>query len=454
MVLRDEIDRSEEGLFEPAPQDLEKGPEIEGFNLTRLVYEGVEGEKHNTLTTSRVNLISPKKAYFQCHQAFQKWLYLDPPDREAIDVALAAAIDRNVPGDPAWFFIIAPSGGMKTELLRSLGGYGRVYTLSSLTPKTFISGKLFKDPETGKPKIRGLLPRIDGRVLVIKDFTVILSMRDVERYEIFGQLRDIHDGKHEKAFGNIDFTVRVNSKIGLIAGVTPAIDMHQKMATMLGERFLKIRQNPHHRKTAERAHENLGKEEEMREQLKNAASALLNNLDFEKIPALTGEQSAQIIRMAGYVSLMRAWVFCKYYQGRIVDLDIPNPEVPTRAAKQLGKLAQSLALVRGHDTVTVEDMNTVRRVARDTALPKRQRLVNAITKHEIPQFTHTDLAGFSKMHENTVNNECQKMVALGILEAKIIREVTLYKFTKSFKNLAESVRPRNLHGTNSGRAGS
>lgn len=50
---------------------------------------------------------------------FRKWLFIGADD-EVIDVIMACAIDRKLSGDPLWLFLISPSGGTKTEIVRSL----------------------------------------------------------------------------------------------------------------------------------------------------------------------------------------------------------------------------------------------------------------------------------------------------------------------------------------------
>jgi len=66
-----------------------------------------------------------------------KWLYLE--DTQAIDIIMATAISICLPGDPVWLFLVGPAGSWKTELLRSFKGE-YIYSISTLTPQTFISG--------------------------------------------------------------------------------------------------------------------------------------------------------------------------------------------------------------------------------------------------------------------------------------------------------------------------
>ena len=123
-----------------------------------------------------------------------RWLYLE--DDRFIEVGLASIIAHRFGGDPVWLFLIAPSGSAKTEFLRALTG-DRVHHLSGLTPNTLVSG--LNQPGKKDPS---LLPVIDGKVLIIKDFTAILSENRKVCSQIFGQLRDIYDGSTAKAFGS------------------------------------------------------------------------------------------------------------------------------------------------------------------------------------------------------------------------------------------------------------
>ncbi|GAG47595.1 unnamed protein product, partial [marine sediment metagenome] len=72
------------------------------------------------------------------------------------------------------------------------------------------------------------------------DFTTILNMHHDNRDEIFGILRDAYDGSITKHFGN-GIVRRYKSTFGIIAGVTPAIELYTEEHTALGERFLRYK---------------------------------------------------------------------------------------------------------------------------------------------------------------------------------------------------------------------
>ena len=62
--------------------------------------------------------------------------------------------------------------------------------------------------------------RTKARVVAFKDLTTVLSMHHEARSQIISQLREVADGRTEKAFGN-GLYLEWEGKLGLVAGVTP-----------------------------------------------------------------------------------------------------------------------------------------------------------------------------------------------------------------------------------------
>ena len=122
----------------------------------------------------------------------------------------------------------------------------------------------------------GILQDLNGKVLVIKDFKAVLSMPEIVRSEIYGQLRAIYDGYYEKGFGTLPEPIRVKATLGLIACVTPVIDKYTKAHSALGERFLKLRIRTDVDKASKRAYENAEKARLMRHELSLATAGSRN----------------------------------------------------------------------------------------------------------------------------------------------------------------------------------
>jgi len=315
------------------------------------------------------------------YEVNKKWLCFETPfgaeDLEILDVIYALALDRKLEGDPVWLHFVAASGGTKTELIRSLKNWD-VEMIDRLTEHTLVTGKTVKDEKTGKVRpIKGLLARLDGKILLIKDFTVILNMDQLARYEIFSQFRSAYDGCYSSAYGTLDEPIRLDIYFGLITGVTPVIDMHQNLAVMLGERFLKLRHEIDRVKATIKAMKNQGKEKEMRKELSTKTSQFFKSLNVEpkEVPS---EIEDALVYLANFVAQMRQPVVTSaiWKLGADMGGDFETtPEYATRLVKQLKKLLMMLAIVRDKPKVDWEDYWTVMRVAFDTCPQNRLAVV-------------------------------------------------------------------------------
>ena len=316
-------------------------------------------------TTSICNVdILRKVTLLEVKQIFEKWLYLE--DKNLVDVELATIVANRLETEPAWLLITGPSGTAKTETLRALDT-PETYQISTLTGQTLVSGfrKKGKDPS--------LLPHLDGKTLIVKDFTSVLSLHREERSKIFADLRDSYDGTFAKGFGNEAEVARYKSKFGLLGGVTPEIDRFHSVTNTLGERFLKYRPILVSRKNAiERARSNRGKEKTMREELKSAAAGFLNNFDEKRDITISDDMQQKIENLIEWMAILRTAVSRDGYTDEISYL--PEIEVGTRLIKQMMSLGVSLAMIRDKTELTEDEFMILAKIARDTLPSKRMRL--------------------------------------------------------------------------------
>jgi len=377
---------------------------------------------------------------------YRKWLYLE--ETEDIEITVAALLDRVIPGDPIWLQYIAPSGDKKTEILRSFSDYEKAYTIDTITNKTLVSGLTKRNKDTGELEpAAGLLPQMNGKVLVIKDFSTTLSKSEEYRTELYGQLRNIYDGHFEAGFGTLPQKISMPSNIGLIAAATPVIDRYTRMENSLGTRFLKVRSNTDPIKATKQALKNAENAEKMRYQLRGAVEYFTKSLKsrgvFEEsnIPRLTQKQQDFIIQLALYVAQMRASVWAKFDSyGNIQTLESIDVEKPTRVAKQLMKTAQLLAIIRGHVKIEDTEIKTLQRLAKDTCEPTRQAIINAFWDRGKfdGSLSINDIDGITKekgkrIHYRTASNELEIMETLGIVDSVGNK---IFKMTEEFKKTA------------------
>lgn len=363
-----------------------------------------------------------------------KWLYIE--DTEVIDIIFAFTLSEDLKGDPLWLFLIAPPGGAKTEILRGIYG-PRYYHLSDLTSKTFVSGLMLGKGENRK-KIQDLLPQLDKKILIFKDFTTILEKNKDERAEIFAQLREIYDGSFAKKFGTLDHKVEYHARFGLIAGVTPIIDRYWKLMQQLGERFLKYRWQEDADKTTRRAEAIEGKEKEMRAEITYAVQSFLKRLPV-KNPELPKELVEPIILSAKFLALARTPVQIQHGAGDFFHDYIPTPERPTRLVKQLKKLSKALAVVRGRDIVTEEDVKTTIKVALSTCPQDRLEVLRAVEKKQGKSLYGTTAGEIRKdvnIPETSIRHICEQLTLLELLQySKVSKDSGGYQSTITYYSL-------------------
>lgn len=304
-----------------------------------------------------------------CH----KWLYIE--NDEYIDVSFGVVFANRLDVKPVWFYLVAPPGGGKTEIVQSFEGHSTIYALTTLTSKTLMSGKI---PEPGEKEKNdpSLLPKLDGKILVIKDFTSILSLRSDEIREIFGQLRDAFDGSSRAVYGTGKDTM-YKSKFGIIAAVTNVIDKHRTSHSILGERFLtyrlpKLSETEIEKRTEMAAENKSAKIQET--EIKKAAHAVL---DLKSEPAgISKELRKELGEIAQFVAVARAGIGRDRNTKEIEAL--PAPEVPTRLVKQFVSLAQGIAMARQRGEVTADEVGLVGKVALGSVPPMRLEILRCL----------------------------------------------------------------------------
>ena len=341
---------------------------------------------------------------------FRKWLELGETDY--IEVILATVLSNEIPGDPVWIFVVGPPGASKTEVLRSFTGLGdRIYSTSKLTPQSLISGK---QTEKYDPS---LLPKLDGKTLIIKDFTSILGMRSEAREIIFSDLRGAYDGYLDKDFGNIGHK-GYESHFSLIANVTPVIDKYTSVQQTLGERFLKIRlKEVEMDAKIAKALDNEDKQEEMRKELTEAVRKFYEQKFEIDMVGFPDRVKVKVVQLAKLVAICRTSVSRDPYRQNTLTY-LPEFEVGTRIGIQLKKLARSLACIRGRKEVGEDEVEVLRRVSQDTLPKKTKVLLDFLHGHSDEWLTTAEITQKTRIEYQTCRFSLQDLQVLGLLETR------------------------------------
>lgn len=298
---------------------------------------------------------------------FNKWMLI--PDQGILKFIAAFYAANKLSRRALWAIIIAPSGGGKTELLNSLLDLPDIYEISLLTPNTFLSGM-------PGAKDSSLLPKLNDKIMLFKDWTSILSLQRDTKSEIMSQFREIWDGRMTKEFGN-GRSRNWSGKVSLLAASTQAVDMNQQQFTHLGERFINYRLlMPDRKEAALKSLNNDADQELMHLELKNAMYSFMKGIDFEnlkELPQLDEQVKSELVNLANFCTMARSGVIRDFGFRKEV-IFVPTAEMPTRIAQQLNVLGSGLTIINKGKDLSEKDINILYKSALDS-IPQTNRMV-------------------------------------------------------------------------------
>jgi hypothetical protein len=345
---------------------------------------------------------------------FRKWLGNDY-DLDVLHVVLAVAAGNQLDGDPAWLLVVAGSGSAKTETLMPLETIGATVVSSIASEGALLSATSKR--ETTDAATGGLLRSVGERgVLVIKDFTTILSQNRDTRATVLAALREVFDGRWTRNVGTDGGqTLEWAGRLVVVGAVTTAWDQAHAVVSEMGDRFVLVRFDTtrHRAQSSRRALGNTGNEVAMRRELGNAVKAAVT-VDPTADLSLKETETAALILVADTVTLARTAVI-RDSQGNVMDAHAP--EMPTRFAKQLAQVA------RGAIAIGLPREDALRlalRVARDSLPPLRRMLLVDLAAH--PASLVADVRKRLNKPRTTVDRELQ---ALHMLNVVTLDEVNL-----------------------------
>lgn len=322
------------------------------------------------------------KALYRHHYYFS--------DDAVIDLVLGVVAGNHFDSDPIWMHLISPPSGGKTELLYSIFDCEDTYFLSDFTAAALISG--YKDPPQDTPPAEksdsapsadattddsdddySLLPHLDGKVVVTKDFSLIHDKPSETRAQILSILRDVYDGYASRALGN-SVPKGFHARFNYLTGMTPDIEKSWSLNT-LGERFLMYRISiDDRREHARRSLRNANKSQGIRTELQRAVKEFIGRVpDFT--PEFDAAMENRILDLADLLSTCRTYVHRERNDALVC---LPRAELASRVAKQLLRVGQSVALVRGKPSITEHEFEIMKRIALDSLPTNRRQLLASL----------------------------------------------------------------------------
>ena len=220
-----------------------------------------------------------------------------------------------------------------------------------------------------------LLPTLDGKLLIWKDFTALMDNRRVLVDKTFGEMRDVYDQYCSKASGKTGFR-EYKVRFGMIACVTDAIDHFAEEHQQLGQRFLAIRINRKIQTHSERVEnlspivDSMGQKRKWQTELKTIVQTEVDKIIGicveQPRPKFSREIHYQLRVMADLLALART---------------VPNaetatrPEIASRIVQQLINMGHAHTIADGRNEWGDAELELIRRVLQDSLSLVRQRLL-------------------------------------------------------------------------------
>lgn len=336
-------------------------------------------------------------------------------DDSVIDLVLGVVAGNHLDSDPIWLHLISPPSGGKTELLFSIKNCPEVYFMSDLTAASLISGyksppKSTKEGETEADKDHSKLPLLNGKVVVTKDFTVICDKPAESRSQILSMLRDVYDGYSSRLLGNMD-SKGFHARFNYLTGMTPDIEKAWNLNT-LGERFLMYRLSIKDRKEHARwSLLNANRTSTIREEIQTAVQRFMASLPRGQSPTVPDYVIDRILHLANILAVGRSYVHRDRNDQFIC---LPQTELAGRVAKQLLRIGQSVAVVRGKPAVTSAEIPIMRRVALDSLPSNRRELLALLwANRNIGRGWELFSAAIPRLSKSTIKRELENLAYLG-----------------------------------------
>lgn len=326
----------------------------------------------------------PITSFYDLVSVFQEVLYFTESMVQALAVCLATNISVRIAGELIWLYLHGPASSGKSTICEAISA--DLNSAEAISKFTGVHSG-YKSGKKGKKKDVSLLHAVNGKTMIIKDWTSVLSMPPTMLENIYGELRDVYDGSSKTHYRHGVNNNYKNIVFSIIAGVTDEILRHNH--AHLGERFIMV----------DLSDDSHGSRKHVRSALVNINAALLNSFPKRRQPTADGapnkippDRMERVKRATiGFLDHLHEQIthcdpphvsddailrisemarFIARVRGRVVrDKDViykPRAEVAIRLSSQLLKLGVCLCVVFNKKELDDDIMDLVGKVASDT----------------------------------------------------------------------------------------
>lgn len=349
------------------------------------------------------------------------------PVMEACMANICALLLSDLSNCPA-LVLVGPASSSKTTALEMFQA-SFVYESDSFTPKSFVShaSNVERDKLTGEVD---LLPRIQHKVMVVKDLSPVLSRRQDELEEAIGVLTRVLDGRGYQSDSGVHGQrgYRGDYRFGMLAATTPPDKKAWKVMSKLGPRllFLTVELEP---ETEEERIDTLLSEVSYWDKVEVARKAVSDYLirlweenggfggvAWDK-PADDRQLVENLVRLTNLGVMLRAQP-AKEKTSQYDDTDYEfTPAVvegPERYLNLLYNLARGHAIAEGRQQLAEDDVKLVARVTLGSGPEQRRKLLKGVLTQEEP-LTVDEAAKAIGCTRPTAEKIISEMVQLGIV---------------------------------------
>jgi hypothetical protein len=325
-------------------------------------------------------LARPDRPIHALAASIQNYLFFPTPD--PLYVVLGTLAGNMLKGSPVWTLLVGPPASGKTLILEMLAKLPRVHMVSSIKgPAALLSGSARKD--IGKGATGGLLRQIGNfGMVIVKDFTGIMSLPHEIMMETLSGFRECYDGRWNRHIGEGGGRVLTwQGKMGFLGGSTSVIDRHHSVIGELGERWMYYRYPESDGYGETKKALETRDPDAMTDKVRALVGEFMEGIGAEWVEGglerrgLEGVESNRIFAIASLVVASRSVVARDSHSKEVVD--VSHREAPTRLAGALGQLYLGLEMIGLPEG---ERWRVVGKVALDSMPQLRLRLIEELNK--------------------------------------------------------------------------
>ena len=330
---------------------------------------------------------------------------------DTVAIAQAAYVSRHWIGEPLWILVLGPPSAGKTlpltlatDVVTLEEGISQVKLVSSLTPAFLCTAF------GGHESDRSLFAKINGHLLIVKDYGTIMSLGWEAMTNVLALLREAFDGQVSRGFANIErsYTLHFN----MVCAATDAADTHAGTCQQLGERFIRYRPEPIKIPyPAPPDVTTLGKE------------YTKEFLEYVEVPETMPMIPDDRLFQAACVAAKLRTQTLRDHRHHEVEA-VPQFESPYRMVHQLEKMWGGTLVLTG-DEVLANKMAL--RLALDSIPPRRRALFNLL--RENPGINTVEITKRLTLGPTIVRNCCDDLHALGLIKREIPGFPKQYEYT-------------------------